>query len=113
MEFDYYQEKSAKFDLFELTDDLSSINFTEKVLGLTGEAGEVSDKVKKLLRDSSGILTENSKKDLEKELGDTLWYLASISRYLGLSLSDVAQTNLEKLESRLKRDQLHGSGDNR
>ena len=113
MELDYYQEKAKKYDLFEETTNLSSINFMEKVLGLTGEAGEVSDKVKKLLRDSSGNLTEETKTELKKELGDTLWYLANISRYLGLSLSEVAEANLEKLESRYSRNQIHGSGDNR
>lgn len=89
------------------------------VLGLNGEAGEVAEKFKKILRDRpAGIdaLNQLSSDDLEgikKELGDVLWYTAVLANSLGLRLEDVAQTNLDKLASRFQRGQISGSGDNR
>lgn len=113
MNFDEYAKLAAKYDLFELSSDLKSPNFLEKVLGLVGEAGETADKIKKLLRDKDGLATEEDKEEIKKELGDVLWYLANISRYLDIPFSSVAEKNLEKLESRHSRHLLHGSGDNR
>lgn len=81
--------------------------------GLAGETGEVMEKVKKIMRDKNGIFSEEDINAIKKELGDVLWYLANISSDLGLSLDDVAQTNIDKLQSRKDRNQLQGNGDNR
>ena len=113
MKFNEYQDKSQKYDFFEATDDLKSVGFSEKVLGLCGEAGETADKIKKILRDKDGVISPEDKDAITKELGDVLWYLAGIARYLNVPLSEVATRNLDKLESRYQRNQLHGSGDNR
>ena len=113
MNFDEYQQKSQKYDLFELNKDLNSPNFLEKVLGLSGETGETADKIKKILRDKAGKPTPEDIDAIKKELGDVLWYLANIARYLDIPFSEVAKTNLNKLESRYNRNQLHGSGDER
>lgn len=113
MNFDEYQEKAAKYDLFEATEDLKEVGFIEKVLGLVGEAGETADKIKKLLRDKDGMVSDEDRALVVKELGDTLWYLAAISRYLNTPLSEVAEGNIEKLESRYQRNKLHGEGDER
>lgn len=113
MEFDEYQKKAAKYDLFKVTTDLRAVGFIEKVLGLVGEAGETVDKIKKILRDKNGVVSEDDKDLIIKELGDTLWYIASISRYLNVSLSEVAKGNINKLESRYQRNKLHGEGDKR
>lgn len=83
------------------------------VLGLCGEAGEVADKLKKIIRDKGGKMDADERELLKKELGDVLWYLAQLSTDLGFSLDDVAWVNLEKLMSRMERGHLHGSGDNR
>lgn len=88
-------------------------NILYPTLGLTGEAGEVSDKVKKVLRDNNGIFTDEIKKELAKELGDVAWYIVALSRDLGYSLEDVLQMNIDKLSSRKNRGVLSGSGDNR
>lgn len=83
------------------------------ILGLCGEAGEVAEKMKKILRDHSGVMSPAHKGEIAKELGDVLWYLTNIAVDLGFSLEAIARMNLEKLTSRQQRNQLHGSGDNR
>ena len=113
MKFDDYQAQAKEFDLFEATDDLNNLAFLEKVLGLAGEAGEVTDKVKKILRDKGGYADKEESEAIKKELGDVIWYVASIARYLDIPLSEVAQCNIEKLSSRKKRNKLHGEGDAR
>ena len=113
MDLDKYQKRVAKYDLFETTVDLKSPGFLEKILGLAGEAGEAADKVKKILRDKGGYASTEDRKELIKELGDVLWYVANVARYLDADLSDVAKGNIDKLESRYKRNKLHGEGDNR
>ncbi len=82
-------------------------------LGLCGEAGEVSDKVKKVLRDNNGVFTAEKKLELAKELGDVLWYCATLAHDLGYSLDEIAKMNIEKLRSRQQRNVISGSGDNR
>lgn len=109
---DKYQEQIKKYDTFSKC-DLKEVGFVEKVLGLTGEAGETADKIKKILRDKDGVVTNEDRYAIAKELGDVLWYLASIARYLDLDLSDVAKGNISKLEDRYQRNKIHGAGDDR
>jgi len=82
-------------------------------LGLTGEAGEVADKVKKIIRDNHKEATPEKKAEIMKEIGDVLWYCATLSHDLGYTLDEVAQTNVDKLRSRMERSKITGSGDNR
>jgi NTP pyrophosphatase (non-canonical NTP hydrolase) len=82
-------------------------------LGMSGETGEVSEKIKKTLRDENAILTDEKKREILKEIGDVIWYAAALSRELGFSLEEAAQANLDKLISRRERGVLRGSGDNR
>lgn len=112
MEFNEYQEKIIKYDTFSKC-DLKEVGFIEKVLGLAGEAGETADKIKKILRDKNGVLTDEDRIGVTKELGDVLWYLASIARYLDIPLSEIAVSNITKLEDRYQRNKIHGTGDNR
>jgi NTP pyrophosphatase (non-canonical NTP hydrolase) len=113
MDFKTYQIETRKNAIYP---DVGN-NFVFPTLGLAGECGEVADKIKKLIRDKSVIrpseMSNDDKLELQKELGDVLWYLTQIATELGLDLSVVAEVNLEKIQSRMKRDQLHGSGDNR
>ena len=82
-------------------------------LGLTGEAGEVADKVKKVLRDQQGVFDLDTRQAIKLELGDVLWYVAQLASELGFDLEDVAQANLDKLASRASRGQISESGDQR
>lgn len=82
-------------------------------LGLTGEAGEVADKVKKVIRDNNDEFTAERKHQIAMELGDVMWYAASLAHDLGYTLDEVCQMNLDKLASRMKRDKIHGEGDER
>lgn len=113
MSLDKYQKRAAEFDLFETSVDLKAPGFLEKVLGLVGEAGEAADKVKKVIRDKGGYASEEDKATIVEELGDVLWYVANVARYMGVSLSEIAEGNIKKLESRKKRNKLRGEGDNR
>ena len=88
-------------------------SFVYPLIGLQGEVGEVSEKIKKLFRDDRGKLTKEKRLEIGKELGDVLWYLAQLSTELGLKFSDVVSMNVEKLYSRKERNVLHGGGDNR
>ena len=108
-----YQDRIKRYDLFNATGNYNTVAFVEKVLGLAGEAGETADKIKKVLRDKDGVIDEHDKLEITKELGDVLWYVASIARYLDVPLEEVARLNLEKLEGRRQRNLLHGEGDNR
>jgi len=82
-------------------------------LGLANEAGEVAGKVKKIMRDRGGVVTDADRDALRYELGDVLWYLAQLCTELDLTLTDVARANLDKLADRVARGVLHGDGDHR
>ena len=88
-------------------------NLVYPTLGLSGEAGEVAEKVKKMIRDDAGVLTDERRAALAKELGDVLWYVAQVATEAGLDLDEVAGANLAKLLSRQERGVLQGSGDDR
>ena len=82
-------------------------------LGLTGEAGEVANKVKKIIRDGTNKNDDRMVSEIKSEIGDCLWYIAVLADDIGCKLSDIANTNLIKLENRKKKGTIHGSGDNR
>lgn len=84
-----------------------------QVLGLLGESGEVAEKFKKLIRDKKGVMGDEDKAEIVKELGDILWCLATISHLLGVDLEEVARINNEKLAKRKQENVIAGSGDNR
>lgn len=88
-------------------------NLTYPVLGINGEAGEVAEKLKKIIRDKSGVISKSDRIEIAKELGDVLWYLTMCCRELGISISEVAAMNLQKIDDRHKRNVCRGSGDNR
>lgn len=81
----------------------------ENILGLVGEAGEVAEKIKKQIRDSSKVTPD----EIIKELGDVLFYTTALANYYNKHLGIVVEVNVKKLDDRQKRDAIKGSGDNR
>jgi len=110
MTFDEYQSKTpltAKYP----TEKSMGILYTS--MGLSGEVGEICNKVKKIIRDDNFIVTDDKRNDIKKEIGDVLWYVSQLCNELGLNMDEIAFTNLEKLRSRNERGVIGGSGDNR
>lgn len=108
MTFNDYQTQAATTAIYP-----ESAKYIYPTLGLCGEAGEVAEKVKKIIRDSNGAFTEEKKSEIIKEVGDVLWYIAALLTDLGVNMDDAAQGNLDKLFSRKERGVLNGNGDNR
>ena len=83
-------------------------------LGLTGESGEIANKVKKFIRDGA-VKDEYLAKRIEigYEIGDVLWYCAVLAEELEMNLGHIMEKNLEKLADRHKRGKISGSGDHR
>ena len=115
MTFEKYQKLSDGTALYrdKVPFPSKESSFVYPVLGLNGEAGEVAEKIKKILRDKGGEINEEDKEELAKELGDVLWYLSQTATELDLSLDEIAELNIEKLNSRKERGKLSGNGDNR
>jgi NTP pyrophosphatase (non-canonical NTP hydrolase) len=109
MDLTEYQSRSRTTAVYPQ----AGANLLYPTLGLCGEAGEVAEKVKKMIRDDNGLLTEERRAALAKELGDVLWYLAQIATEADLELDAIAAANIEKLGSRRRRNVLQGSGDDR
>lgn len=109
MTFEEYQKKSRQTAIYPDKDN----NYIYPTLGLSGEAGEVAEKIKKVIRDKDRKMDDETRLALKKELGDVLWYLSQLSTELNLELEDVAESNIEKLFKRKEKGNLHGEGDNR
>ena len=108
MTFEEYQKEAQKTALYP-----EAYRLVYPALGLAGETGELANKVKKVLRDHGGRLSEEARGAIRAELGDVLWYVAQVATDLGESLEAVAQANLAKLRSRKERGRLGGDGDDR
>ena|GEM_PF-228548 len=106
-----YQDEADKTAQYPGRLNSSGMFYT--TMGLTGEAGEFSDKMKKVIRDKSGVIGTDEKMSMLHELGDVLWYVAQNARELGSDLETVAQMNIHKLASRQARNVIGGSGDDR
>lgn len=109
MDFKEYQKQARKTAIYPQLGN----NLTYPTLGLCGESGEVAEKVKKVIRDNNGIVTNEKLHELEKELGDVLWYIANICCELDIEMQNVALLNILKLKERQEQGKIHGDGDNR
>lgn len=109
MTLNEYQEKALKTAIFPRDNEIPYL-----ALALCGEAGEVADKVKKVIRDKDkNFNDQETRLNLAMEVGDCLWYLANIAKSLGFTLYEIAFLNIDKINRRKKNGTLQGSGDNR
>jgi NTP pyrophosphatase (non-canonical NTP hydrolase) len=90
--------------------DLQAILYC--ALGLAGEAGEVANQVKKILRDDDGAVEMDRIFKIVDEMGDCLWYLATLSKECGFALADVGDLNVRKLSERANANTIHGDARN-
>lgn len=119
-------ENFGYYEMFEDTDEVEWVDvysawvekkiltygderLVENTLGLVGEAGEVAEKVKKLIRDSNRF----GNKEIMHEIGDVVFYATALANIYGKGLKEVLDLNIQKLDDRQKRGKLKGSGDNR
>lgn len=110
-DFNEYQKEALKTAVYPADQALPYL-----ALGLAGEAAEVANKVKKIIRgdyDDDPEAMEATLELIAYELGDVLWYIAVLAAETDIDLSDVAGANLNKLFSRMRRGTIHGSGDER
>jgi NTP pyrophosphatase (non-canonical NTP hydrolase) len=109
MNFREYEKQSRKTAIYPL-----EYKVVYPMIGLSGEVGEVAEKIKKQIRDKKADFKDKEfKEKIQKEIGDVLWYLSNLAYDLEIDLEDAAEDNLKKLERRMKRKKLSGNGDER
>lgn len=104
--YDDFTKELARYPKEQANPDIIEAMYC--ALGLVGEAGEVSEKIKKWHRDGN-----INKEAVAFELGDVLYYLTRTANNMGYTLADIERMNVEKLTKRQKAGTIHGSGDNR
>lgn len=108
MKFEEYAEAAAETAIYPATHRI-----LYPALGMAGEAGEVANKVKKIIRDGIDNQPETWREDLADEIGDVLWYCAALAKDLNIPLSVIAAKNRDKLMARKQKGTIGGSGDKR
>lgn len=111
---DYQQKAHETADYpSPATDTGFSMPWVYPAMGLAEEAGKSTGKFAKIIRDKRGIISEEERTAIVKELGDVLWMVSECAFDIGVSLEEVMQKNLDKLASRKARNVIHGNGDDR
>lgn len=105
-----YAHKAHKFATY-------GDNIAYPLLGLAEEAGEVAGKAAKWIRKNGGRMDmENDpalREDMKKELGDCAWMMNELMLKFGFTWEQIFCHNVERLQDRLNRGVIVGSGDNR
>ena len=108
MSLDEYQQCALETAVYP-----EEYNIVYLALEMAGEAGEVADKIKKVIRDSNADFSPVKCEEIAMEIGDVMWYCAVLADRIGYKLDTIARMNHRKLKSRQLRGKLGGSGDNR
>jgi NTP pyrophosphatase (non-canonical NTP hydrolase) len=108
MTLNQYQEAAKQTAIYKKEHKIFYTTF-----GLVSEAGEVAGKVKKVMRDNNNRFKLEDLQEIAKELGDVLWYVATLADDIGIDLEDIARINIQKLTARKEKVTISGSGDNR
>ena len=109
MTLNEYQVRALSTAIFPRDNEIPYL-----ALALCGEAGEVADKVKKVIRDKAeNFNDQQTRYEIAMEVGDCLWYLANLANSLGLTLHEIALMNIDKINRRKQNGTLQGSGDKR
>jgi NTP pyrophosphatase (non-canonical NTP hydrolase) len=111
MDFDDYQKLANK--TWHLPDAQDETALMYLGLGVTSEAGEVADKIKKVVRNDGGLMSEEKRQAILLEIGDVLWYLSQLARHFEVPFSEIAEKNIQKLADRAKRNVIASDGDTR
>ena len=111
MEFNEYQEKASVTATFTGKQEEHQLMYL--ALGVCGEAGEIAEKVKKIIRNDEGVVSDEKRESIRSEIGDVLWYLSQLSRVLGIPFEDAAQDNIRKIMDRKARGVVRSTGDTR
>jgi NTP pyrophosphatase (non-canonical NTP hydrolase) len=111
MDFNEYQEKASVTATFTGKQEEHQLMYL--ALGICGESGEIAEKIKKMIRNDEGIITDETRELLKLEIGDVLWYLSQLSRVLGFTFDEAAQANITKIMDRRARGVIKSSGDTR
>ncbi|WP_150575724.1 nucleoside triphosphate pyrophosphohydrolase family protein [Pandoraea aquatica] len=98
MLFSTYQKEAEKTDQTENRNSDAMTSTMVPLLGLAGEAGSLLTEYKKYLRDGAAYKIFDEK--IAEELGDILWYVATIATRQGLDLESIAKGNLSKISDR-------------
>lgn len=112
MNFDEYQKLATRTSTVsnERSEEYALMYFC---LGLAGETGEVIEKIKKVIRNHGGEISDEQCEGIKQEVGDVLWYLSQIARVCNISLNDAANGNIKKLADRTARGVIKSKGDTR
>ena len=108
MNFEEYQEAAKETAIYP-----STHRVLYPALGMAGEAGEVANKVKKLVRDGLEKQPDDWRQQIASEIGDVLWYCAALAHDLNIPLAQIAAQNRDKLLARKEAGTIGGSGDKR
>ena len=111
MEFNEYQKRAST--TADFTGRPGEYPLMYSCMGLAGETGEVIEKVKKVMRNNGGKMTEEQREAIKQEIGDVLWYLSQVARFCDIAFDDAAKANVEKLADRRARGVIRSEGDAR
>ncbi len=109
--FSEYQRKARMTAIYPAKGEFGGLIYCS--LGVQGEAGELSNKIAKVLRDGKGEITAETREGISKEIGDMLWFMSQLCAELDIDFSTIPTDNLDKLAKRFKSGTIQGSGDNR